>query len=164
MCIQLMTYLCSNFHMSACSESSLIAIKPKVEEIFECSPCCYFIQTSHPDWCNRRSGTGYCGWLYNGQTYSGVGLKSNASTLETDRPQYDRLAVLSPSSILPPPPPQCAFIPVRKKCRRLSKFDFIFSVFFFNFVHRRFILSKSTLTNLYIFGRVWHLASLHYPK
>jgi hypothetical protein len=69
--------------------------------------------------------------------------------VETDRPQHDRLAVLSPNSIPPPPPPHCAVIPVRKNVGAFQNLISFFTAFEIALTGD-FVLSKSILTNLYI--------------
>jgi hypothetical protein len=142
-----MMYLYSEFLMSTCSESSLVAIKPKVENVR--SPCCYlYIHHISTDAVEAPGQVGNdCTF---GQTYSGVGLKS-----KRQHTWKWSAAVWPPRGVIAQqysPAPSASVCFYSRKNEMWAPFKIWF--YFFCFLKLRkstFILSKSTLTSLYIF-------------
>lgn len=148
-------YLCTKWHMSKCSESSLIAIQLKAEENVGKSVLLLFYLNRHfpADAIEDPAQVGID--CTNGQTYSEVGLKS--------KPRHTgnwSTAAWPPSRVIaqqysPATTASLCSHTRKKKCGRVSKFDYIFHCFW-DYVGWRFYSIRKHINKSLYFGEVWY--------
>ena len=156
-------YLCAKWHVSKCSESSLFATKPKAEDCSKVHRVAVLFKHTLLDWRNRRSGTS-CNWLY-------IWSNKQRSRSEIQTPAHWKLIGRSMTAspcyrpaLFPSINASLCSHTRKKKCGRVSKFDFIIYCFW-NCVGWRFYSVKKHINKSFFGGGgVWYLTPLHYPK